>query len=240
MMFFDRGFRFAERPKEQRRRGMNNEFSRIGRSAVFFLMIGVLGMLSGCCGIHKPFELIDDKTIIKTGTVAVISADSSEPTVRLADYLTRELKERSTFKVLSQEEVARRLGRYPVKVKQGTPDNPDKPIWFAKGEKAKVDAMQAQLNTDYVFLVWTDNLRKITRTGQGGSSVTYSVDVYGNLVEYPKSRAIGYTSFARNQSQSCCLFGKSEGDDIHEMVKGAAGSMADDLISAAKAEKPGK
>lgn len=201
----------------------------------------MLGTLSGCCGgTPYPFALYDEKTVIRSSSIAVVSADTSELTVQLADNLTRELKARSTFKVLSQEEVARRLGRYPVKVKQETPDNPDKPIWFAKGEKAKVDSMQAQLKTDYVFLVWTDNLRKITRTGQGGSSVTYSVDVYGNVVEYPRSRAIGYTSFARNQGQSCCLFGKSEGDDIHEMAKGAAGSMADDLISAAKAQKPGK
>ena len=42
------------------------------------------------------------------------------------------------------------------------------------GEKGKIDSLQAQLKTDYVFLVWTDNLRKITRTGQGGSSVTYT------------------------------------------------------------------
>jgi len=201
----------------------------------------MLGTLSGCCGgTPYPFALYAEKTVIRSSSIAVVSADTSDLTVMLADNLTRELKARSTFKVLSQEEVARRLGRYPVKVKPGTPDNPDKPIWFAKGEKAKVDSMQAQLKTEYVFLVWTDNLRKVTRTGQGGSSVTYSVDVYGNVVEYPKSRAIGYTSFARNQSQSCCLFGKSEGDDIHEMVKAAAGSMADDLISAAKAEKPGK
>lgn len=211
-------------------------------SAVYiFLAVCMLGTLSGCCGgTPYPFALYDEKTVIRSSSIAVVSADTAELTVQLADNLTRELKARSTFKVLSQEEVARRLGRYPVKVKQGTPDNPDKPIWFAKGEKARVDSMQAQLKTDYVFLVWTDNLRKVTRTGQGGSSVTYSVDVYGNVVEYPKSRAIGFTSFARNQSQSCCLFGKSEGDDIHEMVKAAAGSMADDLISAAKAEKPGK
>ena len=201
----------------------------------------MLGTLSGCCGgTPYPFALYDEKTVIRSSSIAVVSADTSELTVQLADSLTRELKARSTFKVLSQEEVARRLGRYPVKVKPGTPDNPDKPIWFAKGEKAKVDSMQAQLKTEYVFLVWTDNLRKVTRTGQGGSSVTYSVDVYGNVVEYPKSRAIGYTSFARNQSQSCCLFGKSEGDDINEMLKGAAEAMADKFIAAANAAKPGK
>jgi len=207
---------------------------------LLLVLAGMVALLSGCGGTPHPFSLYDEKTSIRTGSIAVISADTSELTVRVAENLTRELKERSTFKVLSQEEVARRVGKYPVKIKEGKPENPDKPVWFAKGEKARIDSMQTQLRTDYLFLIWTDNLRKITRTGRGGSSVTYSVDVYGNLIEYPKSRAIGYTSFARNQSQSCCLFGKSEGDDIHEMVKAAAGSMADKFIAAAKAEKPGK
>ena len=197
-------------------------------------------VLSGCCGTPHPFDLFDEKTTLRSGSIAVISADTSELTVQLAGNLTRELKERSTFKVLSQEEVARRVGKYPVTIKGARPENPDKPVWFAKGEKAKVDAMQAQLKTDYVFVVWTDNLRKSVRSGQGGSSVTYSIDVYGNVIEYPKSRAIGFTNFARNQGQSCCLFGKSEGDDINEMLKGAGASMADRFTEAAKAEKPGK
>ncbi len=206
----------------------------------FLLLPVLLAFLAGCGGTAHPFSLYDEKTAIRTGSIAVISADTSELTVQVADNLTRELKERSTFKVLSQEEVRRRVGKYPVKLKVGQPENEDKPLWLTKGEKSKVDAMQAQLKTDYVFLLWTDNLRRITRTGQGGSSVTYSVDVYGNVIEYPKSRAIGYTSFARNQGKSCCLAGKSEGDDINEMLKGAAASMADDLIAAAHAEKQSK
>lgn len=204
------------------------------------LALVLLSSLSGCCGTPYPFERFDEKTVIRPGSIAVISTDGSEPTVRLAGYLTQELKEKSTFKVLSQEEVGRRVGRYPVTIKEAAPENPDKPVWFAKGEKAKVDAMQAQLKTDYVFVVWTGNMTRITRSGQGGSSVSYSVDVDGNVIEYPKARVIGFTSFAQNKSQSCCLFGKSEGDDINEMLKGAAEAMAEKFIEAAKAAKPGK
>jgi hypothetical protein len=204
------------------------------------LITALLGVLGGCCGIHKPFELMDDKTVIKNGTVAVISSDSSEPTMRLADALTQELKERSTFKVLSQAEIGRRVGKYPVTIKEAQPDNTEKPVWFAKGEKAKVDAMQAQLKADYIFVVWTGNLTRVTRSGQGGSSVSYHVNVDGNVIEYPKGRVIGYSIFGGSKSQSCCLFGKSEGDDINEMLKESAAQMADKFISAAKAEKAGK
>jgi len=219
---------------------MAKTYERLCRTSSVVLILCVLGLLSGCCGIHKPFELIDDKTIIKNGTIAVISTDGSEPTARLADYLTKELKERSTFKVLSQEEIGRRVGRYPVTIREGQPENTDKPVWFAKGEKAKVDAMQAQIKADYLFVVWTGNMTRVTRSGQGGSSVSYHVNVDGNVIEYPKGRVIGYSVFGGSKSQSCCLFGKSEGDDINEMLKESAVEMAEKFISAAKAEKSGK
>jgi hypothetical protein len=212
----------------------------VNRAGSIVLLMIVLAVLSGCCGIHKPFELIDDKTTIKSGTVAVVAADGSEPTMRLAEELNRELKERSTFKVLSQAEVGRRVGKYPVTIKEAQPENTEKPVWFAKGEKAKVDAMQAQIKADYIFVVWTGNLTRVTRSGQGGSSVSYQVNVDGNVIEYPKGRVIGYSVFGGSKSQSCCLFGKSEGDDVNEMLKDSAAQMADKFISAAKAEKPGK
>jgi hypothetical protein len=66
------------------------------------------------------------------------------------------------------------------------------------------------------------------------------VNVDGNVIEYPKGRVIGYSVFGGSKSQSCCLFGKSEGDDVNEMLKDSAAQMADKFISAAKAEKPGK
>ncbi len=213
------------------------------RPVLLFLLLALLPLvlLSGCCGgTPYPFSLYDDTTVIRPSTVAVISTDPSEPTMRLADNLTRELKERSTFKVISQEEVRRRVGKYPVTIKMGQAENEDKPVYFARGEKAKVDAMQAQIKAEYLFVIWSGNMSRITRTGQGGSSVNYSIDVYGNVVEYPKGRIIGFTSFARNQGQSCCLTGKSEGDDINEMLKGVAESMADKFIAAARAEKPAK
>jgi hypothetical protein len=215
--------------------------SRAGSYALVLLALCSIALLQGCCGIHKPFEPMDDNIKIRPGSLAVISADASEPTVRLAEELTRELKERSTFKVLSQEEIGRRVGKYPVRIKEAQPENTDKPVWFAKGEKAKVDAMHGALKTDYIFVVWTGNLTRVTSTSQrGGSSVSYHINVDGNVIEYPKGRVIGYSVFGGSKSQTCCLFGKSEDDDVNEMLKNAAVEMADRFISAAKAEKPGK
>jgi hypothetical protein len=197
--------------------------NRVGRIILF---LAALWSLAGCGGIHRPFELFDDKTVIKNGSLAVISADGSEATMRLAEALTKELRERSTFKVWSQAKVGLRLAKYPVTIKEVEPENPDKPVWLGKGEKAKVDAMQAQLKVHYLFVVWTGFSRI-------GTSDSCHVSLNGNMVEYPKARVIGY-SLLSGSSRS------SKGGDINLMLKESAAMMADKFIRAAKAEKPGK
>ena len=207
------------------KRPLEDALKNVSRAGCIILFLAALGSLAGC-GIHKPFELFEDKTVIKNGSIAVIRADGSEATMRLAEALTKELKERSTFKVWSQAKIDLRMAKYPVTIKEGQPENPDKPVWFSKGEKAKVDAMQAQLKVHYLFVVWTGFSRN-------GASDSYHVSVNGNVVEYPKGRVIGYSRLSGSSRSS-------KGDDVNQLLKDSAAKMADKFISAAKAEKPGK
>jgi hypothetical protein len=213
--------------------------SRISFIKIVLITLSMLGMLIACSR-PKPFELFDDTVQIKKGTLAVISADASEPAMMLAQYLTDELKRRSTFRVMSQEEIGRRIVKYPVTIKWENTEE-DKPVWLAKGEKNKLNAIQAQLKADYLFVVWTTYLNKtVVRSQSGGGKIYYSVGILGNLFEYPKNRAVGYSNVSYSRDQSCCLFGKSEGDDINAMLKESAHNMADKLLASTKAEKPEK
>ncbi len=192
-----------------------------GNRAVGIILFLIALVLPAGCAIHKPFELFDGTTVIKSRTIAVINADGSETTTRLAEALTNELKDRSTLKVLSQAKINLRLGKYPVIINEGQPENQEKPVWFGKGEKAKLDAIQAQLKVYYLFVVWTGRARN-------GISDSYLTSLNGNLLEYPKGRVIGY-SFLSGR--------KSEGDGINTMVKDSAVMIADSFIQAAKAGK---
>lgn len=205
---------------------MKDILRNINQAGLIMLFLAALGLLAGC-GTHKPFEFFDESTSIKSGTIAVISADGSDATMRLAAALTKELRERSTFKVWSQAKINLSLAKYPVTIKEGTPENPDKPVWFDKGEKAKVDAMQAKLKVRYLFVVWTVFSRETA------TSDSYQVSVNGNVVEYPKGRVIGY-SLLSGSSRS------SKGKEIRPMLKDSAARMADKFIRAAKAGKPDK
>ncbi len=199
---------------------MKDTFRKVSRTVGIVLFLAALGLPTGCA-IHKPFELFDGTTVIKSRTIAVISADGSETTMRLAEALTNALKDRSTLKVLSQAKINLRLGKYPVIITEGQPENQDKPVWFGKGEKAKVDAIQAQLKVYYLFVVWTGRARN-------GVSGSYLTSLNGNLLEYPKGRVIGYTFLSGR---------KSEGDGINAMLKDSAVMIADSFIQAAKVER---
>ncbi len=203
---------------------MKDALRKVNRAVGIILFLAGLGSLAGCATDRKPFELFDETTVIKPTTVAVISADGSEATLWLAAALTKELKARSTLKVFSQAKVGLRLGKYPITVKKGQPATPEKPVWFGKGEKAKVDAMQAQLKAKYLFVVWT----KLSRIG---TSATYNVRVDANVVEYPKGRVIGFSSLPDR---------KSEGHEINRMLKDSAAMIADRFIRTAKAETHGQ
>ncbi|HEY6010204.1 MAG TPA: hypothetical protein VIX18_01940 [Nitrospirota bacterium] len=207
---------------------MKDALTYVNRAVRITLFLAALGLVASCAT-HQPFVLFDDKTVIKPGSIAVITADGSEATMWLAEALTRELRDRSTFKVWSQAKIGLRIGRYPVTIKQGQPETPDKPVWFGKGEKAKVDAMQSHLKVHYVFVVWAG----FSRTGTSGP---YDVSMNGNVVEYPQARVIGYSHLTGSSPST-------KGDDVKKMLKDAAAKMADAFIGAAKAEKaekPGK
>ena len=215
---------------------------RNGKRISFLVLTALIAALSGsaCCGVYKPFQPFDDASI-KQGSVAVISGDKAEPDMAVAEYLTLDLKKRSTFRVMSQDEISRRVGRYPVAIKTAEPKDTNRPVWYSPSEKARLDAIQAALGTDYLLVIWvTDLSRWVTTSSQGGSRVSYSASVLGNMIEYPKGRPVAYTNFAESKSQSCCLLGKSEGEDINALLKNSAESIADKFIDATNSARPSK
>jgi hypothetical protein len=216
--------------------------SFIGRFGFMFVILLTAFFAQGCAT-NKPFALVDEQYQFKPGTIAVLSGDNNEADNRFVDVLITELKEKSTLKVLDQEEIAKRVKNYPLV----------KPVVFGMGkdkndkrekkfevDRAKVDAIQGNLKTDYVFVLWHDRMTKWTSNQINCltmSSSGYFVHVQGDLLEYPKKKMVGYTDFAEEQGESCCLLFKTEGEDIDDLIKAAAKRTASDLIALSKTGK---
>ena len=212
---------------------------RIGRLLSLAALAAAFLALGGC-GRNVPFDFMQEGYTAKPGTLAVVSGGTDDADVRFAEHLTKSLQQQSTLRVLSQAEVDRRVGKYPVNIKwTAQPKDAEHPVWYAPNEKARIDAIQAAVKTDYVLVVWVANLSRYTTTSsRGGTSVSYGASIIGNLVHYGPGKAVGYTDFGASKGQTCCLFGVSEGQDIDNLLKFSAGEIAGKVAERTRTAKP--
>ena len=213
------------------------------RSSGILLSIAVVAFavaLSGCGGV--PFALIDEGYKVKPGSIAVISGVNDPSTNRLAEAISEVLAKKSDFRVMGQEEIVRRIPNYPVTIIEETfaTGGDDGADWLSPRNKARVSAQHSKLGTDYVFVVWAENVGKTVVRQQGGDCLTYtgySVDVQGRFIEYPKNRVVGYSIYHGRKTKSCCLLFRSEGRDIDIMTVDSAEEIAEKIIETTKTAK---
>jgi len=201
------------------------------RIVIYPVALALITAFAAGCATNVPFDLFQEGYKPKGKSLAVISGSSDDADIRFAEHVTKKLQEMSTLKVLSQQEVERRVGKYPANIKITEPKDKDKPVWYAAGEKAKIDSLHGAVKTDYLLVVWVTNVNRIvTRDSRGGGSVSYGAGFVSNLVEYSPGKAVGYSEFGRSKRQSCFLFGGSEGKDIDNLLLSSAEDLADDLV----------
>jgi hypothetical protein len=199
------------------------------------MLIPFLLLVSACSGGRSiPFELVDSKQKLKTGTVAVISGRNSEFGVRLAAAVTQELEQKSSFHTMSQEEIKRRIPNYPADIitswypAKGQEYNPAQ---LSHHDKNKIKQVQSALKTDYVFVVWNDNLTKEQSVNTGFFTVHYMYWswIFTRLLEYPTNKLVGYSSFTVSKSTGTSFMVTRQGDDdvkyVNLLIQDAAGSI---------------
>ena len=80
-------------------------------------VIGLTLILAGCGGGGTVFALKDPGYSVKPTSVTVITGGSEESDLKLAEYLTQELKDRTHLKVFALYEVSKAVPSYPISVK---------------------------------------------------------------------------------------------------------------------------
>lgn len=209
-------------------------FAKLIISAVF------LSSLIACKATNFPFNPIDAKKTYKPTTIAVISGDDHDSHMKLAGFITDELAKRSSFNVMSQKEIAKRISNYPQSIVINTEvkENEEKPIWFPASEKAKLNAIQAKLKVDYLFVVWNRFVRRVTVTGgYGGGSTTDYVYPAGNLIEYPGGKVLASTMSVAGSSLSPLALFRDADYYIIDALKIASDDIASEFISVTQSKK---
>jgi hypothetical protein len=208
------------------------------RFAGAFLVAVLTAGLAACGGgVYKPFNPIDEKRPIKPASIAVISGSHQDGDVKLAGFVTKQLVERTTFRVLSQEEIGKRAPGYPsaigLRKREDIKDDDEKVVWFAPSEKAKVDALQARLKVDYLFVLWIPRMTVVS----GNNGTTYYVYPAGNMLEYPGGRVVASTRMGMGSSASILALFRSKDYYIVDAIKLSAEAIVDDVIKFTKSKK---
>lgn len=193
-------------------------------------IIAVASLLLGGCGGGTLFALKDSGYSIKPTSVSVITGGSEEADLKLAEYLTKELKERTTLEVVEQDVVSKAISSYPITIKTVEEDN-GKVAWIDPSEKPRIEKIQAKLKTKYVFVIWSKGLQKTTVcSNRGGCTNTYSTDVYGNMLEYPGGKIVSHTAFNERNSDSILALFRSKGYYVDKMLQNSAEAIAEEFV----------
>lgn len=201
------------------------------------ILLGLALVLGGCGGGGTVFALKDASYSVKPTSVTVITGGSEESDLKLAEYLTQELKERTQLRVVGQEEVSKAIASYPITVKTVEERNGEVE-WVDPSEKARLEKIHAKLKTHYMFVVWSKRLKQTSYcSSRGGCSNTYSADVYGNMLEYPSGQIVSHTAFNRRNSDSVLALFRSKGYYVDELLKKSAEDIVDEFIKVTRTGK---
>jgi len=211
----------------------------IQRTVKISLSLLLLVALAACGTTNWPFNPIDQNKKYKPSSIAVISGRDKAADVKLADFITKGLAERSTFRVMPQKEIEKRVADYPptILIKTAIKEDDEKPIWFLPSEKAKLNAIQASLKVDYLFVVWVRQVRRVTVTGSGGGSTTDYVYPGGNLIEYPGAKVVASTMSVAGSSMSPLALFRDADYYVLDALKIAAEDIVDEFLAVTKSKK---
>jgi len=120
-------------------------------------------------------------------------------------------------------------------VKQADAFEQDKPIWVVPEEKARLDAMQESLKSDYLFVIWGYNLSR--ETAGFGNNTTYSITALGNLFQYPGGRPVSFTYDQNDRSMSFLAIFKGDAYDIEKLLRDSAERITEKFIKATNTGK---
>jgi len=208
---------------------ITSHWTRLKRSYPVVALMTVSLLLGGCGG-GTLFALKDSSRPIKPTSVSVITGGSEEADLKLAEYLTKELKERTTLQVVDQDVVSKTIPSYPISVKT-VEENDGKAAWVDPSEKPRIEKIQAKLRTNYVFVIWSKGLQQSTVcSNRGGCTNTYSADVYGNMLEYPGGKIVSHTAFNESNSDSFLALFRSKGYYVDKMLKNSAEAIVDEFV----------
>jgi len=203
---------------------------------LFMLLISLL-FIAGCGSKGVYYAALKDAPAVTSGRIAVISGDADDVGKNLAQEVTSRLQQRTNFKVLSQDEITKKLGKYPFDVKVAILEGGVPSSWLPTDEQKKINKLQTKLDVDYLLILWNRNLNKQVYYSNNGSSEYYTMSVFGNLLQYPAGKAVGYTDFSYRRPVRFWEAFRRSSYFVNSLIQISAKGITGELSKLAQAEK---
>ncbi len=201
-------------------------------------VIAFFAVLAGCTVVPR-FELVDEKYSMKPGTIAVISGNNRMFDLDLAETVTAKLKSQSTLIVMDQGRIKSQLKQYPadlISVVAGSELYNSSPHWFSPSDAERIAAFQKQLMTDYIMVVWGENLgRGVQLGGLFAVRRIYLNNIHMRLFAFPSKKIVAYAGFARREASTWAM--ESEQEMVQKLITSAAKEIVEGLVSTTRLRK---
>lgn len=154
----------------------------------------------------------------KGNSIAIVSGLNKEINLYLATMLTESLKEKSTFRVLSQKEIINRYPEYPVNIKGPYGASYfDIDYDYSRTDIETIKRLQKKLGVDYIYAMWVP------------SSTTFQNlfthhHVIFQLFEFPETREIANGQYVIREFKS-----EDSSKKVKELMDIVAREMAEEM-----------
>lgn len=155
------------------------------RKMTILLLAGQL-FLSGC--LQTYFSMINNKYVFKSRRIAVISGLDNEMSVFLAAELSKELAAKTTFNVMSADEIGKSVPGYPVKIR-----GPYTSAFFSidddysKTDIIRIEKIKSKLDVDYLYILWAPIVVQ--------KSVNIQIHIITQLFEFPSFSEVAHARY---------------------------------------------
>lgn len=192
--------------------------------------VTLLLVLCNCARPVPSFELTNGPFKLRGTTIAVLAGLNNELSTLFAACVSDSLKKQSTFRVLSQQQIAQKLTFYPFDIR-----GPYTAAYFSieqDYEKTDIDKLKEiswRLGSDYLYIIW------VPSNYWSGNRRLYNILEIAQLYEFPAGREVGRSGLRipviRDKGGSCCLMSQPvPGDtDIEDRLKIEADKIAAEI-----------
>ena len=167
----------------------------------------------------KKFTPVEKGFLIKKEkTLAVLSGRNEDNDIDLTESIIKKISENRNLKVITQSKLKEVIPKYPLNINivdfNLTSQNKLSSC-LSNSSKSAVDVIHKLVKSDYILLVWIDDM---TGSYYNGSFST-SAFVATRLISYPEGEIVAYSGSWYNGGEWDSLVKKISKDIVHDINK---------------------